>query len=152
MSNKFNETLVEALRKTIETARIKAGESARDVFNIIQSDIKNKIDNISVDDILSCIKTAWNLEEIEIEELSLEKCISIIKSEFNKELYSSACILDKKDVDRNSKYRFEIHICFLDKANEPMLNGNAKHWIVHTNALNKDLLNQFGSKNMIILK
>ena len=98
------------------------------------------------------IKEAWNLEEIKTDELSLEKCISLVKKEFNQKLHSSACILDKKDVDRNSKYRFEIHICFLDKNNEPMLKGNAKHWIIYTNALDKDLLNQFAGKDMILLK
>ncbi len=144
--------LEKVLREAIETATIKAGETAKDIFNKLQSDIKSKIENTSTDDILSFIKLAWNLEEIQIEELSLEKCISLVKKEFNQKLYSSACILDKKDVDRNSKYRFEIHICFLDKNNEPMLKGNAKHWIIYANSLDKDLLNQFGDKDMVILK
>lgn len=147
-----NKLLEKVLREAIETATIKAGESLKNVFNKIQSDIKNKLENTSTEDILSYIKIAWNLEEIEIEELSLEKCISLVKKEFNQKLYSSSCILDKKDVDRNSKYRFEIHICFLDKNNEPMLKGNAKHWIIYTNKLDRDLSNQFGSEDMIILK
>lgn len=146
MSKEINmeEIIKEALRKL----KIKIGESEREISNMI----KDFIENISVEDILSNLKTAWKLEKIETEELSLEKCISIVKAEFDQKLYSTACILDKKDVDRNSKYRFEIHICFLDKNNEPMLKGNAKHWIIYTNKLDRDLSNQFGNKDMIILK
>ena len=33
-----------------------------------------------------------------------------------------------------------------------MLKGNAKHWIIYANSLDKDLLNQFGDKDMVILK
>ena len=140
-----NKLLEELLKELLKEVKIKAGESAEEILKIIKN---NLLDIISLEN----IKEAWNLEEINIEELSLEKCISLVKKEFNQKLYSSACILDKKDVDRSSKYRFEIHICFLDKNNEPMLKGNAKHWIIYTNALDKDLLNQFAGKDMILLK
>ena len=140
-----NKLLEELLKELLKVVKIKAGESAEEVLSIIKNHL---LDVISVEN----IKEAWNLEEIKTHELSLEKCISLVKKEFNQKLHSSACILDKKDVDRNSKYRFEIHICFLDKNNEPMLNGNAKHWIIYTNALDKDLLNQFAGKDMILLK
>lgn len=141
MSNKL---LDELIKKLLKVVKIKTGESVEVVLNTI----KNMIENITLED----IKIAWNLEEIKIEKLSLEECISLVKKEFNPKLYSSACILKKKDVDRTSKYKFEIQICFLDKNNEPMLNGNAKHWIIYTNALDKDLLNQFAGKDMVILK
>lgn len=134
----------ELLKKLLELITVKMGESVEVVLNTI----KNMLENITLED----IKIAWNLEEIKIEKLSLEECISLVKKEFNPKLYSSACILKKKDVDRTSKYKFEIQICFLDKNNEPMLNGNAKHWIIYTNALDKDLLNQFAGKDMVILK
>ena len=140
-----NKLLEELLKELLKVVKIKAGESAEEVLSIIKNHL---LDVISVEN----IKEAWNLEEIKTEELSLEKCISLVKKEFNQKLYSSACILDKKEVDRSSKYRFEIHICFLDKNNEPMLKGNAKHWIIYTNALDKDLLNQFAGKDMILLK
>lgn len=140
-----NKLLEELLKELLKVVKIKAGESAEEVLSIIKNHL---LDVISVEN----IKEAWNLEEIKTDELSLEKCISLVKKEFNQKLHSSACILDKKDVDRNSKYRFEIHICFLDKNNEPMLKGNAKHWIIYTNALDKDLLNQFAGKDMILLK
>lgn len=146
------EKLLTYLKDIISKLKIKAGKTANDVVDKVYVDIKKKIDNISADDIFSTLKIAWNLEELEMDTLSLEKCILFVKKEFKPELYSSACILDKKNVDRRSKYRFEIHICFLDKKNEPILNGNAKHWIIHTNTLDKDLLNQFGNKDMIILK
>ena len=137
--------LEELLKELLKVVKVKAGESAEEVLKIIKEHLSDAIS-------LENIKEAWNLEEIKTEELSLEKCISLVKKEFNQKLYSSACILDKKDVDRSSKYRFEIHICFLDKNNEPMLNGNAKHWIIYTNALDKDLLNQFAGEDMILLK
>lgn len=133
------------IKLLLDAVKVKAGESAKEVLNMIKNHIEDLIDNISIEDIKEC----WNLTEKEIEELSLEKCISIVKKEFNQKLYSSACILKK---ECKSKYKFEIHICFLDKANEPMLNGNASHWIIHTNKLDNNLLNQFGSKDMIILK
>lgn len=141
----MKDKLEELLKELLKVVKVKAGESAEEVLKIIKEHLSDVIS-------LENIKEAWNLEEIKTEELSLEKCISLVKKEFNQKLYSSACILDKKDVDRNSKYRFEIHICFLDKNNEPMLNGNAKHWIIYTNALDKDLLNQFAGKDMILLK
>ena len=137
--------LEELLKELLKVVKVKAGESAEEVLKIIKEHLSDAIS-------LENIKEAWNLEEIKTEELSLEKCISLVKKEFNQKLYSSACILDKKDVDRSSKYRFEIHICFLDKNNEPMLKGNAKHWIVYTNKLDSSLLNQFAGKDMILLK
>lgn len=138
-----NKLLEELLKELLKVVKIKAGESAEEVLSIIKNHL---LDVISVEN----IKEAWNLEEINTDELSLEKCISLVKKEFNQKLYSSACILNKKDID--SKYKFEIHICFLDKNNEPMLKGNAKHWIIYTNSLDKDLLNQFAGKDMILLK
>lgn len=136
--------LEELLKELLGVVKIKAGESAEEVLNIIKNRLLEVIS-------LENIKKAWNLKEIEIEELSLEQCISLVKKEFNQKLYSSACIL-KKDADRNSKYRFEIHICFLDKNDEPMLNGNTLHWIVYTNKLDSNLLNQFNDKDMILLQ
>lgn len=136
--------LEELLKELLKIVKIKAGESAEEVLNIIKNRL---LEIISLEN----IKKAWNLKEMEIEELSLEQCISLVKKEFNQKLYSSACIL-RKDVDRNSKYRFEIHICFLDKNNEPMLNGNTLHWIVYTNKLDSNLLNQFSDKDMILLQ
>lgn len=141
----MNDKLEELLKELLKVVKVKAGESAEEVLKIIKEHLSDVIS-------LENIKEAWNLEEIKTDELSLEKCISLVKKEFNQKLHSSACILDKKDVDRGSKYRFEIHICFLDKNNEPMLNGNAKHWIIYTNALDKDLLNQFAGKDMILLQ
>ena len=141
----MKDKLEELLKELLKVVKVKAGESAEEVLSIIKNHLSDVIS-------LENIKEAWNLEEIKTEELSLEKCISLVKKEFNQKLHSSACILDKKDVDRNSKYRFEIHICFLDKNNEPMLKGNAKHWIIYTNALDKDLLNQFAGKDMILLQ
>lgn len=141
----MKDKLEELLKELLKVVKVKAGESAEEVLKIIKEHLSDVIS-------LENIKEAWNLEEIKTEELSLEKCISLVKKEFNQKLHSSACILDKKDVDRSSKYRFEIHICFLDKNNEPMLKGNAKHWIIYTNALDKDLLNQFAGKDMILLQ
>lgn len=136
--------LEELLKELLGVLKIKAGESAEEVLNLIKNHL---LDIISVEN----IKQAWNLKEIKTEDLSLEQCISLVKKEFNQKLYSSACIL-KKDADRNSKYKFEIHICFLDKNDEPMLNGNTLHWIVYTNKLDSNLLNQFSDKDMILLK
>ena len=138
-----NKLLEELLKELLKGVKIKAGESAEEVLSIIKN---NLLDVISLEN----IKEAWNLEEIKTEELSLEKCISLVKKEFNQKLHSSACVLNKKDID--SKYKFEIHICFLDKNNEPMLKGNAKHWIVYTNKLDSSFLNQFAGKDMILLK
>ena len=135
--------LEELLKELLKVVKVKAGESAEEVLKIIKEHLSDAIS-------LENIKEAWNLEEIKTEELSLEKCISLVKKEFNQKLHSSACILNKKDID--SKYKFEIHICFLDKNNEPMLKGNAKHWIVYTNKLDSSLLNQFAGKDMILLK
>ena len=139
----MNDKLEELLKELLKVVKVKAGESAEEVLKIINEHLSDVIS-------LENIKEAWNLEEIKTEELSLEKCISLVKKEFNQKLHSSACILNKKDID--SKYKFEIHICFLDKNNEPMLKGNAKHWIIYTNSLDKDLLNQFAGKDMVILK
>ena len=98
----MKDKLEELLKELLKVVKVKAGESAEEVLKIIKEHLSDVIS-------LENIKEAWNLEEIKTEELSLEKCISLVKKEFNQKLYSSACILDKKDVDRNSKYRFEIH-------------------------------------------
>ena len=152
MENNNEKKITEDFKEILSSIKIKTGETVNDIVDRVKINLKDKIDNINSDDLIIFFKRAWNLDELEMDTLTLEKCIYFVKKEFNPKLYSSACILDSKNVNRNSKYRFEIHICFLDKNDNAILNGNAKHWIIHTNTLDKDLLNQFGSKDMIILK
>lgn len=152
MEKNNEKKITEDFKEILSSIKIKTGEAVNDIVDRVKINLKDKIDNINSDDLIIFFKRAWNLEELEMDILTLEKCIYFVKKEFNPKLYSSACILDSKNVNRNSKYRFEIHICFLDKNDNAILNGNAKHWIIHTNTLDKDLLNQFGNKDMIILK
>ncbi|MEI0477411.1 hypothetical protein [Brachyspira pulli] len=152
MEKNNEKKITEDFKEILSSIKIKTGEAVNDIVDRVKINLKDKIDNINSDDLIIFFKRAWNLEELEMDILTLEKCIYFVKKEFNPKLYSSACILDSKNVNRNSKYRFEIHICFLDRNDNAILNGNAKHWIIHTNTLDKDLLNQFGNKDMIILK
>lgn len=153
-SNNFNlkDDLVDSVKKALKNITISAGESARNIIGKIEKEISDTINDVQIDELFKALKVAWKLEELEMDTLSLEKCIALVKKEFNPKLYSSACILDNSNANKSNKYKFEIQICFLDKNNEPLLNGDAKHWVIYTNSLDRDLLSQFGDKNMIVLK
>ncbi|MEI0604884.1 hypothetical protein R4K55_11765 [Brachyspira alvinipulli] len=103
--------------------------------------------------ILGIIKEAWNLHEEKREVLSLEDCISMIKKHINPKLHSSACIF-LKNVDRDSKHyaTYEVHVFYMDHDNNPMINGNNPHWIIYADRLSKDLSEEFGNGDMIVLK
>ncbi|PPS22037.1 hypothetical protein [Brachyspira murdochii] len=103
--------------------------------------------------VLGIIKEAWNLHEEKREVLSLEDCISMIKGNINPKEHSAACIF-LKSTGKNSKHyaNYEIHVFYMDHNNNPMINGNSPHWIIYTNELSKDLSEEFGNGDMIVLK
>lgn len=45
-----------------------------------------------------------------------------------------------------------LHLCFLDKEGNPLLDGEARHKVVYCNMIDDTLSRQFGDKNMIVLK
>ncbi|WP_020004356.1 hypothetical protein [Brachyspira innocens] len=153
-TNNFNlkDELVDSVKKALKNVTVNTGESVKNIVEKIEKEISDTINNVQVDELFRALKIAWKLEELHMDTLSLEKCIALVKKEFNPKLYSSACILDNSSTNKSNKYKFEIQICFLDKNNEPLLNGDAKHWVIYTNSLDRDLLSQFGDKNMIVLK
>lgn len=96
----------------------------------------------------SFVRFAWNLEEKETDELTLEFVMKWVKSNFNPKIHSSACLYVKKQafgVTQN-------HLCYLDKQNEPMLDGKEKHLIIYAKKMDKELKEQLGNKDMLIFK
>ena len=146
----LDKELLIKLKEQLEKFIIKLGDSIKDILDKIN--LGNEFNDISDDEIIENLKKEWKLEELKLEELSLEKCIELVKSEFNPKKNSSACILNKKDIDKSMKFKYEIHICFIDNKNDPILDGESKRWVIYTNRLDSNLINQFGNKDMIVLK
>lgn len=117
----------------------------------ILKEIGNKYISLLSEDIEGLVKIAMNYEEKNTEEYNLEDAVKWFKYNMSA-LHnpgSKGCILKSED-DKNEI--IELHHCFLNKNNKPLINNNSPHLLVKTLSLDPDLLNQFGDKNMILLQ
>ena len=95
------------------------------------------------------IKACWSLDIMETDEISFEEIIAWVKKYLDPQKHSGACIYLKKEAF--SKKR-QLHVCFLDKHNEPMLDGSEIHLVVNAKACDRGLKDAFGNKDMVVLK
>ena len=93
------------------------------------------------------IKTAWNLDERYCSKYSLEEAIKWIK--LNKPSEATGGILLKVSP---SDGNIVLHHCFIDKDQNPLLDGKHPHRIVYTREISEDLTRQFGEKDMLVFK
>lgn len=150
MQYNFDKNSLTKLKKQLEEFTVKLGDSIKDILEKLN--LGDEFNRVPEEKLIEELKKSWNLEELELEELTLEKCIELVKSEFNPKKNASACILNKNNIDKSIKFKYEIHICFIDNKNEPILDGGSKRWLIYTNKLDNNLINQFGNKDMIVLK
>lgn len=98
---------------------------------------------------------AWGLEEKNVDTFSLEDCISWAKNNISPE-YSSAVVLKQENSPEFSfgerKRRLDIHVYFMDRQNNPVLDGSKPHLLVHCDGLDSSLSEGFGKKDMLVLK
>ncbi len=91
------------------------------------------------------LKTAWNLEEKDVDILTFEMIISWTKQNFNQREYSGACLI-------RNKSKTEYNLFFLDKNDNPLLDGSAKHIIFYSKKIDDDLKMQLSDKDMLLIK
>ena len=92
------------------------------------------------------VKYAWNYEEKRCLKYSLEDAIKWFKANMPSDA-SGGCIYKK-----SSTKEIVLHHCFIDKNNEPRLDGTTPHRIVYTIQLSQDLEQQFQNKDMLVFK
>ena len=90
-------------------------------------------------------RMAWNVEEEETPLLKFEDVIRFAKTNFNPAKHSAACFTKLKKEN-------EYHLVFLDKNQEPILDGSEKHKIFYAKALDDSLKAQLQGKDMLLLK
>ena len=96
------------------------------------------------------IKTAWNLEEKYCSKYSLEEAIKWIK--LNKPSEATGGILLKMSPSDKNDKNIVLHHCFIDKDQNPLLDGKHPHLIVYTREISDDLIGHFSEKDMLLFK
>ena len=90
-------------------------------------------------------KTAWNVEEEETPILKFEDVVRWAKTNFNPVKHSAVCLTRLKTAN-------EYHLVFLDKNQNPLLDGTEKHKIFYAKDLDDALKAQLQGKDMLVLK
>ena len=93
------------------------------------------------------VKYAWNYEEKRSFNYSLEDAIKWFKANMPPDA-SGGCIYKKSLKTRE----IVLHHCFIDKDNNPKLDGSVPHRVVYTIQLSQDLEQQFQNKDMLVFK
>jgi|GEM_PF-1121757 len=105
------------------------------------------------------LKTAWNVEEETVDVITFESLVVWSKKYFKKDKHSAACFLapkpkskwvpsfGKSDADSSNEY----NLFFLDKNNQPLLDGSELHKIFYAKTVDADLKAQLADKNMLLL-
>jgi hypothetical protein len=109
--------------------------------------------------ISALLKTSWNLEEETVDVVTFESLVVWSKKHFKKDKYSAACFLapKPKSNDMSSHYKDEVdssneyNLFFLDKNNQPLLDGSQPHKIFYAKTIDADLKAQLVDKNMLLL-
>ena len=105
------------------------------------------------------LKTAWNLEEETVNVVTFEALVTWSKRHFKKDKYSAACFLAPKQKGRLSSLfgksepdsLNEYNLFFLDKNNQPLLDGSEPHKIFYAKTVDADIKAQLADKNMLLL-
>lgn len=93
------------------------------------------------------VNTAWYGEEKETSTFTFKECIEWVKPFYDKEKHSGAIIAKKQTEDR-----LLIKVCFLGMDGKPLSDEESHFLIVRCNEIDENLKNQFGDKNVIILR
>lgn len=132
----------EELLKAIKEMAIDAAMTLRKLKKKLQEEY-----GIPFDQYEEMIKIAWNYEELNTQEFTQTDAIKWIKGHMDREKHSGACLYK----DSTSPF-ITMHLFFLDKENQPLLDASDKHLEVHCKMLDDGLEKQFGDKDTIVFK
>lgn len=113
-----------------------------------------KDEGISIEEVLSILGdkdtwlTAWNYTEIEQESYSFKEAISWIKKYFDPRLHTSASIT--KEVRQDGT--IILNCCLINKEGEALTRPKDPFLRVTTRNICQDLKNNFGDKDLIVIK
>jgi len=91
------------------------------------------------------IKIFWNYSEINVDEYSFNELLSWVKENIPSNI-KRACVY--KDTLGTL---IQLHICYFNENDEPILNGDFPHLVVNTLSLDNVLSEKFGDKDMLVL-
>ena len=92
-------------------------------------------------------KMAWNYEEKNTKKYSFTEAVDWAKSNMPENI--DAVAIYKED---NENDVIRLHLCYLDKDENPLLNGKHPHLVVNTFEMDNELTNAFSDKSLIVLK
>ncbi|MEL3908314.1 MAG: hypothetical protein P1P64_04795 [Treponemataceae bacterium] len=156
----FKETIEKMAKESISESNEKSGSSGVSTDDVLKSfeeklakilkDFSDKISEFKkrikdLGGISTILKTAWNLEEEEVELLTFESVVKWAKINVRPEKHSAACLI-------KSEAKGEYHLFFLGKDDKPLLDGSEKHKIFIAKELDDALKSQFSNKSMLLLK
>lgn len=113
-----------------------------------------KDEGISIEEVLSILGdkdtwlTAWNYTEIEQESYSFKEAISWIKKYFDPRLHTSASIT--KEVRQDGT--IILNCCLINKEGEALTRPKDPFLRVTTRNICQDLKDNFGDKDLIVIK
>ena len=117
----------------------------KDLFNYAKDKLFDLFDDDK--DLEDALKIAWNYEEQNTSEYTMEDAVKWIKININRNVYSGACLFKEK-----TSLGLCLHLCFIDNNEEPLLGPADKHKVIFCNRIDESLAKQFGNKNLIIFK
>jgi len=129
-----------------EITKLIENEDVRDFLNknveIVWEELKDRSKIVFTKEHL---KMAWNYEEKNTKKYSFTQAIDWIKMNMPDGIREAAIYKDEKTNVIN------LHLCYILN-DEPILNGNYPHLVVNTIELDNEFLDNFGDKNLIVLK
>lgn len=111
---------------------------------------ENDIDLSALNEMLNAdtFLMAWNHTEIEQPSYTFKEAISWIKEHFDPKLHTSASIT--KEVSQDGT--IILNCCLISKEGEPLAEPKDPFLRVETKEICQDLKDNFGDKNMIVIK
>jgi hypothetical protein len=151
MSHKKQNTYLELSKQFLKNLSLDIAQVSSTSFEELINGLKNEVGskfNLSRDSAERILKIAWNYNEKNCEEYSLEEAIKWFKLNLPKN--ASGGVLLK--IASTNSGELKLHHCFIDTDENPLLDGSYPHLVVNVLKLSENLGNQFGDKDMIILK
>jgi len=111
--------------------------------NELLKELKDKVDFVLKEEHL---KMVWNYEEKNTTKYSFNEAVKWFKFNMPQGIKTAAIYKDKKDEVIN------LHLCFLNENNEPLLKGDYPHLVVKTMEIDNEFIANFGDKDLIVLK
>lgn len=118
-----------------------------DIIDYVKPRVDETLGKIPVDELEAAIKIAWNYEEESVREYTLAKAIRWVKENVDKEKHSAACLHKVK-----GDMGYTLHLCFLDKDNNPLLGSSGRHKVVNCFFMDENLEKQLGNKDTVLFK